>query len=87
MQMIISEKEIELERLKTTVFSLNGKCVIVDDHVEDVKTATYRFSDSENHRSSLQVHIVKTSEKVIVDNTQHTNYQNNLAEEIKALKR
>ena len=38
-QMVVSEKEIEIERLKTTVESLNYKCSIVDDHVEDVKSA------------------------------------------------
>jgi hypothetical protein len=86
MQMTISEKEIELERLKTTVFSLNGKCVIVDDHVEDVRTATYRFNDSEAQRGKLQIHIVETSKKVQLDNTAHTDYQNDLIEEINSLK-
>lgn len=35
--MQISEKEVEIERLKTTVFSLNGKCMVVDDHLADLK--------------------------------------------------
>lgn len=47
MQMLVSEKEIEIERLKTTVVSLNSKCAIVDDHLEDVKNSTNRFEDSE----------------------------------------
>ena len=84
--MVISEKEIELERLKTTVFSLNGKCAIVDDHVEDVRNATYRFNDSENQRQKLQIHIVETSKKVQIDNTAHTDYQNDLIQEITDLK-
>ena len=33
MSMQVSEKEIEIERLKTTVASLNHKCAIVDDHL------------------------------------------------------
>lgn len=33
MSMQVSEKEIEIERLKTTVTSLNHKCAIVDDHL------------------------------------------------------
>lgn len=32
LQMNVSEKEIEIERLKTTVVSLNHKVAIVDDH-------------------------------------------------------
>lgn len=51
MQMVISEKEIEIERLKTTVVSLNAKCSVVDDHVEDVKNTTNRINDSENQRA------------------------------------
>ena len=35
--MQISEKEIEIERLKTTVASLNGKCMVVDDYAADLK--------------------------------------------------
>ena len=30
--MQISEKEVEIDRLKTTVVALNGKCNVVDDH-------------------------------------------------------
>tara|TARA_B110000285_G_scaffold138353_1_gene154913 strand:- start:1706 stop:1900 length:195 start_codon:yes stop_codon:yes gene_type:complete len=35
-QMTISNQEIEIERLKTTVIALNAKCSIVDDHKLDV---------------------------------------------------
>jgi uncharacterized protein YlzI (FlbEa/FlbD family) len=51
--MVISEKEIELERLKTTVMSLNGKCSVVDDHIEDVRNTAMRFESSEQTRGSL----------------------------------
>lgn len=46
-QMVVSEKEIEIERLKTTVESLNAKCYIIDDHVADVQSAQTRFAESE----------------------------------------
>jgi hypothetical protein len=51
--MHISEKEIEIERLKTTVIALNHKCSVVDDHVADVHTSSIRFSDSEVQRGEL----------------------------------
>ena len=61
MSMQVSEKEIEIERLKTTVASLNHKCAIVDDHLADVHNARGDFKDSEGNRVKLQEHIVQTS--------------------------
>jgi hypothetical protein len=43
LSMQVSDKEIELERLKTTVFALNSKCEVVEDHKQDVQTTTARF--------------------------------------------
>lgn len=53
MQMVISEKEIEIERLKITVVSLNTKCTVVDDHIEDLRTTSVRYEDSEINRENL----------------------------------
>lgn len=58
MSMQVSEKEIEIERLKTTVATLNHKCTIVNDHLEDVHNARSDFKDSEGNRVKLQEHIV-----------------------------
>lgn len=51
--MQVSEKEIEIERLMTTVQSLNHKCAIIDDRETDVKNISYTFGDSENKRAGL----------------------------------
>ena len=53
MSMQISEKEIEIDRLKTTVVSLNTKCVIVDDHVTDVHNTRGMLEESEKNREKL----------------------------------
>jgi hypothetical protein len=53
MSMQVSEKEIEIERLKTTVASLNHKCAIVDDHLQDVQNARGDHKDSEANRVKL----------------------------------
>ena len=37
MSVTISDKEIEIDRLKTTVFSLNKQCAVVADHERDVE--------------------------------------------------
>lgn len=46
----LSEKDIEIERLKITVVSLNTKCQVVDDHIEDLKNTTERLDNSEGQR-------------------------------------
>jgi hypothetical protein len=53
LQMGLSEKDIEIERLKITVVSLNTKCSVVDDHLEDLKNTTERFEHSEQQREGL----------------------------------
>lgn len=40
MNMHVSEKEVEIERLMTTVVALNSKNAIVDDHLVDVQSFT-----------------------------------------------
>ena len=47
MSMQVSDKEIEIERLKTTVFALNGKCELIEDHRNDVRATSNKFEDSE----------------------------------------
>lgn len=73
-QMTISEQEIEIERLKTTVVALNAKCSIVDDHKIDVENTTVRHSESERVRVDLHQHITTTGERVNNDNLAHTDY-------------
>jgi hypothetical protein len=39
MSMQVSDKEIEIERLRTTVFALNEKCELMEDHRNDVRVS------------------------------------------------
>jgi trehalose/maltose hydrolase-like predicted phosphorylase len=87
MQLNVSEKEIEIERLKITVVSLNTKCTVVDDHIIDLNSTTARFHDSEINRQKLQDHIVEASIKIRTDNVSHTDYQSELQSEIEDMKR
>ena len=66
--MKISEQEIELDRLKTTVIALNGKCSVVDDHRADVDNHYDNHTDSEAKRVELHTIITTTSTKVHLDN-------------------
>ena len=76
--MVISEQEIEIERLKTTVVALNAKCSVVDDHKNDVDNHFDNHSNSEVKRQELHTIITTTSTKVHLDNQAHTDYQNEL---------
>ena len=67
-QMTISEQEIEIERLKTTVVALNAKCSVVDDHKVDVDNHYDNHTDSESKRVELHAVITTTSTKVHLDN-------------------
>ena len=66
--MTISNQEIEIERLKTTVLALNSKVTVLDDHRNDVDNHYGNHQDSENKRVDLHDHIQKTQVKVIEDN-------------------
>jgi len=48
--MNVSEKEIEIERLMTTVVALNGKCQVAGDKISDFENVTNNFADSEHNR-------------------------------------
>ena len=85
MSMQVSEKEIEIERLKTTVASLNHKCAIVDDHLTDVQNARGDHKDSEGNRVKLQEHIVTVSVTVEKDMKTHKSYQSELIDKISSL--
>ena len=85
MSMQVSEKEIEIERLKTTVASLNHKCAIVDDHLADVLNARNDFGDSEVQRVKLQEHIVQVSVDVKEDTETKKRYEEGLINQINQL--
>lgn len=74
MTMQVSEKEIEIERLMTTVASLNHKVKIIEDCETDVKNIGYRFSDSEGKRGGLQTSIHQTSVLIQEDTNKHNTY-------------
>jgi len=87
MTITISEKEIEIDRLKTTVIALNHKASVVIDKDKDIENATKRLEDSEAARVVLQQHIVETSVKVDVDANNHNKYQDDLIQQIKDLQK
>lgn len=85
MSMQVSEKEIEIDRLKTTVFTLNTKCQIVDEHQRNVQTARADFKESEDERYKLQQHMLQTAEDVKQDAATKSQFQQQLTDQINEL--
>ena len=77
----LSEKEVEIEHLKTTVIALNEKVEVVNDLRHDVDGARGDFTVSETKRVELQVHIKETSIKIHEETEEHTKYQDHLISE------
>lgn len=84
-QMTISNQEIEIERLKTTVIALNAKCAIVDDHRYHAENTTVKHTDSESKRVELHTHIKSVVEQVHQDNSDHIDQRETLHSNIAEL--
>lgn len=61
LQFDLSDKDIEMDRLKTTVQALNEKCVAIDDIKQDCENHIHMFDQSEHAREQLQIHIKETA--------------------------
>ena len=47
----LQEKDIEIERLQTTCFTLNNKVSVTDDLHQEIEVLTRRLEDSEKVRA------------------------------------
>lgn len=48
------DKDIEIERLKTTCFNLNNKAIVSEDLLKDIQILKARLQESENARNNLE---------------------------------
>ena len=53
-EIISQDKDIEIERLKTTCFNLNNKAVVADDLQNDIEILKTRLHESEEARQELE---------------------------------
>ena len=70
----LTEKDVEIDHLRTTQFALNEKVEVINDMKQDVITHKTLFDNSESKRGELQVHIKQTSLKIIKDTEEHSAY-------------
>jgi hypothetical protein len=51
---VSQDKDIEIERLKTTCFNLNNKAIVADDLQNDIEILKTRLQESEDARQELE---------------------------------
>eukprot|EP00347_Sterkiella_histriomuscorum_P021380 403334174 len=83
----LSEREVEIEHLKTTVIALNQKVEIIRDMEQDVDNYHQATKHSEIKRVELQTHIKETSIKIQEDARQNKQFQDRVIEENMNLQR
>lgn len=83
--MLISEKEIEIERLKTTVVSLNIKCQVTQSIEKEVQKLQKMHENSEIDRVKLQNHVHDLGICIKNDADSHNKFEEQLMQQIKEL--
>lgn len=67
----LSEKEVEIEHLKTQIVALSEKAEVLEDMRKDVSAHREVLRNSEEKRYDMQTLFTETSQKVKEDNHQH----------------
>ena len=67
----LSEKEVEIEHLRTTIVALNEKAEVLEDMRKDVFAQKELLRSSETHRFELQAQLTETARKLDEDTAQH----------------
>ena len=70
----LSEKEVEIEHLRTTIVALSEKAEVLDDMRKDVFAMKELLRSSETHRYELQAQLTETARKVHEDTINHQDY-------------
>ena len=82
----LSEKEVEIEHLRTQLTAMAEKSEILNDVKKDVEALNSLFKGSDQKRLELQVTFVETSQKVRQDTEQHQDYQKRLIQDNEKLR-
>ena len=85
MQFQLGERDIEIDRMKTTLFALNEKLAMVTDIKNDLEETKSYLQGSEQTRQELQGHIQETSQRVKKDASDHDSSHQKKISEIQSL--
>ena len=82
----LSEKEVEIEHLRTQIVALSEKAEVLADMRTDVSAHRQMLRSSEDHRLQLQTVFTETSERVRQDTVAHQEYQQRLINDNESLR-
>lgn len=82
----LSEKEVEIEHLRTQIVALSEKAEILADMRTDVTAHRQMLLSSEDHRQQLQQIFTETSHRVREDTATHQEYQQRLINDNESLR-
>ena len=85
LQLLLKEKEIELEHKLNTLIALNEKLNVFNDLKNDVAENQAIFKQSENEREKLQITITTNAQKLKEDSEMHEKFEQQLQEKIQSL--
>jgi hypothetical protein len=85
LQFQLGERDVEIERMKTTLMALNEKLAVVNDVKMDIEDHKKYFATSEQERAKLQDILVETSESVKQEAIKNKDKQEELIAEIERL--
>ena len=81
----ISEKEVEIEHLKTVIVALDEKLKVIDAVRADLALSQQLVKESEQARVALQEHMKQTAQQIKEEATKNVKFQDTLIMENKHL--
>jgi hypothetical protein len=81
----LSEKEVELEHLKTVIVALNEKLKVREDLDEDLRNIRMQLDSAEKARTELQGYLEDAAHRALEEAEKNKKYQNIIINENKEL--
>ena len=78
----MGEKDVEIERMKTTLFALNSKLQQWEEMKSNCSTSTESLALSEDKRRELQNYLEQSGNQVSSDSLMHSNKKEELVSHI-----
>ena len=70
----LSEKEVELEHLKTVIVGLNEKLKVREDIEEDLQNARKQLESSDRARTELHLHLEESARRALEEAEKNKKY-------------
>ena len=86
LQFTVGDRDVEIERMKTTLIALNGKLSRLEDVQKELEENKTSFQVSENKRVTLQTEFTSITKKVRQDTQEHETTHTRHIEEIESLR-